>query len=84
MNYSSSLNQTYIYIALTLLISFCVNIFRTESLPLFAVPLKKIEDIEQIEKVQLKFGDQLKHMRIKNGQRNIMIQIQNIKHLALK
>ena len=49
MNYSSSLNQTYIYIAASLLISFCVNILRTESLPYVAVPLKKIEDIAQIE-----------------------------------
>ena len=49
MNYSSSLNQTYIYIAASLLISFCVNILRTESLPYVAVPLKKIEDITQIE-----------------------------------
>ena len=49
MNYSSSLNQTYIYIAASLLISFCVNMLRTESLPYVAVPLKKIEDITQIE-----------------------------------
>ena len=49
MNYSSSLNQTFIYVAASLLISFCVNIFRTESLPYVAVPLKKIEDITQIE-----------------------------------
>ena len=49
MNYSSSLNQTYIYVAASFLISFCVNILRTESLPYVAVPLKKIEDITQIE-----------------------------------
>ena len=49
MNYSSSLNQIYIYIILSLLISFCVNILRTESLPFIAVPLEKIEDITQIE-----------------------------------
>ena len=49
MNYSSSLNQIYLYIALSLLIGFCVNILRTESLPYVAVPLKKIEDIAQID-----------------------------------
>ena len=49
MNYSSSLNQSYIYIALSLLISFCVNILRMESLPFVAIPLEKIEDITQIE-----------------------------------
>ena len=49
MNYSSSLNQIYIYITLSLLISFCVNILRTESLPFIAVPLEKIENITQIE-----------------------------------
>ena len=48
MNYSSSLNQTYIYIALSLLISFCVNIFRAESLPFVAIPLKKVVDIAQL------------------------------------
>ena len=49
MNYSSSANQIYIYIVLSLLISFFVNILRTESLPFVAVPLKKVEDIAQIE-----------------------------------
>ena len=53
MNYSSSLNQTYIYIALSLLISFCVNIYRTESLPLVALPLKKIEAIGQLDNSSL-------------------------------
>ena len=53
MNYSSSLNQIYIYITLSLLISFCVNILRTESLAFIAVPLKKIEDITQIENSSL-------------------------------
>jgi len=53
MNYSSSLNQAYIYIFLSLLISVCVNIFRTESLPFVAVPLKKIEDIAQIDNSSL-------------------------------
>lgn len=53
MNYSSSLNQIYIYITLSLLISFCVNILRTESLPFIAVPLEKIEDITQIENSSL-------------------------------
>ena len=53
MNYSSSLNQIYIYISLSLLISFCVNILRTESLPFIAVPLEKIDDIAQIENSSL-------------------------------
>ena len=53
MNYSSSANQIYIYIVLSLLISFFVNILRTESLPFVAVPLKKIEDIAQIENTSL-------------------------------
>ena len=53
MNYSSSLNQIYIYITLSLLISFCVNILRTESLPFIAVPLEKLEDITQIENSSL-------------------------------
>jgi len=53
MNYSSSLNQIYIYIALSLIISFFVNMLRTESLPYFSVPLEKIQDIAQIEKNSL-------------------------------
>ena len=53
MNYSSSLNQIYIYITLSLLISFCVNILRKESLPFIAIPLEKIEDITQIENSSL-------------------------------
>tara|TARA_Y100001970_G_scaffold233788_1_gene291632 strand:+ start:508 stop:996 length:489 start_codon:yes stop_codon:yes gene_type:complete len=48
MNYPSSLSQTYIYIAFSLLISVCVNILRTESLPFIAIPLKKVEDIAQL------------------------------------
>ena len=32
-----------------------------------------IQNQEQIKKVQLKFGNQLKHMKIKDGQKNIMI-----------
>jgi len=39
---------------------------------------------EPIEKVQLKFGNQLKHMKIKNGQKNIIIQTQKINLLVLK
>ena len=35
-------------------------------------------------KVRLKFGNQSKLMKIKNGQRNITIRIQEIKHLELK
>ena len=53
MNYSSSLNQIYIYIALSLFISIFVNIFRTDSLPYIAIPLEKIEDIAQIENSSL-------------------------------
>ena len=53
MNYSSSLNQIYIYIALSLFISIFVNIFRTDSLPYIAIPLEKIEDIAQIENSNL-------------------------------
>ena len=36
-----------------MLISFCVNILRTESLPFISVPLEKIEDITQIENSSL-------------------------------
>ena len=53
MNYSSSLNQIYIYFALSLLISIFVNIFRTDSLPYIAISLEKIEDIAQIENSSL-------------------------------
>ena len=53
MNYSSSLNQIYIYVALSLFISFFVNILRTDSLPYIAIPLEKIEDIAQIENSSL-------------------------------
>ena len=49
MNYSSSINQAYVYIALSIFMSICVNIFRTESLPFVAVPIKKIEDIAQLD-----------------------------------
>ena len=53
MNYSSSLNQIYIYVALSLFISFFVNILRIDSLPYIATPLEKIEDIAQIENSSL-------------------------------
>ena len=53
MNYSSSLNQIYIYIALSLFISIFVNIFRTDSLTYIAIPLEKIEDISDIENSSL-------------------------------
>ena len=53
MNYSSSLNQIYIYVALSLFISFFANILRTDSLPYIAIPLEKIEDIAQIENSSL-------------------------------
>ena len=53
MNYSSSLNQIYIYVVLSLFISFFVNILRIDSLPYIAIPLGKIEDIAQIENSSL-------------------------------
>ena len=53
MNYSSSLNQIYLYIALSLFMSFFVNILRTDSLPYIAIPLEKIDDIAQIENSSL-------------------------------
>ena len=53
MNYSSSLNQICIYVAISLLISFFINTFRTDSLPYIAIPLEKIEDIAQIENSSL-------------------------------
>ena len=49
MNYSSSLNQIYVYVLLSLFISFFVNTLRTESLPYIAIPIEKVEDISQIE-----------------------------------
>tara|TARA_B100002051_G_scaffold211869_1_gene203508 strand:+ start:19 stop:507 length:489 start_codon:yes stop_codon:yes gene_type:complete len=49
MNYSSSLNQICIYVAISLLISFFINTIRTDSLPYIAISLEKIEDIAQIE-----------------------------------
>ena len=39
---------------------------------------------DQIKKVQLKFGNQLKLMRIKNGQKNTTIQIQKKRVLEQK
>ena len=53
MNYSSSLNQIYIYVALSLFISFFVNMLRIDSLTYIAIPLGKIEDISQIENSSL-------------------------------
>ena len=46
--------------------------------------LNHIQNLERKEKVQLGFGDQLKRLRIKDGQRNIMTQIQKISHLVPK
>jgi len=48
MNFSSSLHQIYFYIAISFIISFVINLSRTDTLPIIAVPLKKIEDIGQI------------------------------------
>ncbi len=49
MNYSSSLNQICIYVAISLFISFFINTIRTDPLPYIAISLEKIEDIAQIE-----------------------------------
>ena len=48
MNFSSSLHQIYFYLAISFIISFVINLSRTDTLPIIAVPLKKIEDIGQI------------------------------------
>mgnify|MGYP004091906383 CR=1 FL=1 len=48
------------------------------------IMLNRIVNLEQEEKVQLKYGDQLKRMKIKNGQKNITIQIQKINLLGQK
>ena len=45
---------------------------------------RKLRNQEQKRKVLLRFGDQLKLMKIKNGQRNIMILILKKNHLVLK
>ena len=46
--------------------------------------LNLIQNLEQNEKVQLKFGDQLRHLKIKNGQKNTMIQIPKKKSFGAK
>tara|TARA_Y100000590_G_C15391786_1_gene890318 strand:- start:181 stop:669 length:489 start_codon:yes stop_codon:yes gene_type:complete len=48
MNFSSSLHQIYFYLIISFIISFVINLSRTDTLPIIAVPLKKIEDIDQI------------------------------------
>ena len=48
MNFSSSLHQIYFYLTISFIISFVINLSRTDTLPIIAVPLKKIEDIGQI------------------------------------
>jgi len=48
MNFSSSLHQIYFYLAISFIISFVINFSRTDRIPIIAVPLKKIEDIGQI------------------------------------
>ena len=48
MNFSSSLHQIYFYLTISFIISFVINLSRTDTLPIIAVPLKKIEDIDQI------------------------------------
>jgi len=44
--------------------------------------LNRIKKKEPIKKVLLKFGNQLKLMKIKSGQKNTMIQIQKINLLG--
>ena len=48
MNFSSSLHQIYFYLAISFMISFGINLSRTDTLPIFADQIKKIEEIEQI------------------------------------
>ena len=48
MNFSSSLHQIYFYIAISFIISFVINLSRTDTLPIFADQIKKIEEIGQI------------------------------------
>ena len=48
MNFSSSLNQIYFYLTISFITSFVINLSRTDTLPIIADPLEKIEEIEQI------------------------------------
>ena len=48
MNFSSSLQQIYFYLTISFITSFVINFSRTNTLPIIADPLEKIEEIEQI------------------------------------
>ena len=48
MNFSSSLHQIYLYLTISFITSFVINFSRTNTLPIIADPLEKIENIEQI------------------------------------
>ena len=48
MNFSSSLHQIFIYLAISFTISFIVNQLRTDTLTIIADPLAKIETISEI------------------------------------
>ena len=49
MNFTSSLNQIYLYFIISLFISISVNLIRSDSLPYFAKELEKINNINQIK-----------------------------------
>ena len=48
MNFSSSLHQIYLYLTISFITSLVINLSRTDTLPIFADQIKKIEEIEQI------------------------------------
>ena len=48
MNFSSSLHQIYLYLTISFITSFVINLSRTDALPIFADQIKKIEEIGQI------------------------------------
>ena len=48
MNFSSSLHQIYFYLTISFITSFVINLSRTNTLPIIADSLEKIENIEQI------------------------------------
>ena len=48
MNFSSSLHQIYLYLTISFITSFVINLSRTNTLPIIADSLEKIENIEQI------------------------------------
>ena len=48
MNFSSSLHQIYLYLTISFITSFVINLSRSDTLPIFADQIKKIEEIGQI------------------------------------